>query len=235
MKIVVKTNLISNIQEVINIFYAENQKYMEEWIHNYLNNCKVDEIENEIESEIENDGTIFYLIKKQKVLSNGYLYNTSKILSEKMYSVKILDFECNLPCNIDNVPTSTNVLWNGINNEINHKIMRQIDHESLYQLNIKFDNALKTKNTWNTTEIIMLQNEITRCHEKQLYSSIVKKIKKFNKKINMKKSKNNTITLTTKTISIDESGNTIGDGHMPDLSKFSLDPGYQIINKEKYD
>lgn len=225
MKIVVKTNLISNIQEVINIFYAENQKYIEEWIHNYLNNCKVDEIE----SEIENDGTIFHLIKKQKVLSNGYLYNTSKILSEKMYSVKILDFECNLPIYPCEGPT--NVLWNGINNEINHKIMRQIDHESLYQLNIKFDNALKTKNTWNTTEIIMLQNEITRCHEKQLYSSIIKKIKKFNKKINMKKSKNNTITLTTKTISIDESGNTIGDGQMPDLSKFSLDPGYQIINK----
>ena len=73
-------------------------------------------------------------------------------------------------------------LWNGINSEITHRVMRQVDQDSLYRINLNFEAAIKTKDNWNSTELIMMRNEITKNYKKELYSSIVKKMKKFEKK-----------------------------------------------------
>lgn len=240
MKIVIKNDLISHTEEVINIFYGENETYIEEWINNYFNE-EIDILRlvpmanniSDIDYFIEISDGIFYLVKKYKTIAKGYLYNSSEKISEKIQSIKLLNFDST---NHLSVATSSNTLWNNINSEINHRIMKQIDHASLFQINMKMESAIKTKNTWTATELVMLQNEITREHKKELYSSIVKKTKKFNKKNKFNNQKKSVSCLPSKTLFINNNGDLEGDNI--DLSRFSKSCSleYQIINKkEKYD
>jgi hypothetical protein len=235
MKIVIKTNVDCKIEDVINIFYGENESYINEWIVKYFEQeiLRLTNENGDADFFVELSESIFYLVKKYKKVSKGYIYNSTEKIDEKIQSIRLLDFDSSKQLAIN---ASTNNLWNDINNEINHRIMKQIDHESLYQINMKFEGAIKTKNNWNSTELVMLQNEITKQHKKELYSSIVKKVKKFNKK-NSKLQKQEFLVLPSKTIIINENGYMEGDNKMPNLSKFSsCSLEYQIINKkEKFD
>jgi hypothetical protein len=89
----------------------------------------------------------------------------------------------------------------------------------------------------------MLQNEITRTHKKELYTSIVKKMKKIEKKQQPKKEPSVPsvpLSLPCKTTEKLANGNQVrGIGGIPDLSRFSGSScalEYHIINKkEKYE
>ena len=247
MQIIIKQDFISNTEDVINIFYGENTEYVENWINTYfeqeMESLKMMPCEGNIKYDsldyfVEMENNMYYLVKKYKHVLKGYIYNTSEKISEKLYSIRCLTFD-NVNVVLDKVNKDS--LWNGINSEITHRVMRQVDQDSLYRINLNFEAAIKTKDNWNSTELIMMRNEITKNYKKELYSSIVKKMKKFEKK--QKKISPNTNqqqhVIPCKTIMIDENGLTGCGGIMPDLSKYSgtsCSLEYQIVNnKQKYE
>lgn len=245
MQIIIKKDLLSNSEKVINIFYGENDSYIENWINTYFDEeidvLKMTPCEGHINPEsldyfVEIEDNIYYLMKKYKVILRGYIYNSSEKVSDKLFSIRCLSYN-----NIDSLLTKipTQPLWNGINSEVTHRVMRQVDKDTLYQMNMKFEGAIKTKDTWNSTELVMLQNEITRTHKKELYSSIVKKMKKFEKRQQLKETPLQ-LSLPCKTIIANGSQLQGIGGVMPDLSHYSSSScalEYHVINnkKEKYD
>jgi len=245
MQVIIKKDLLSNAEEVINIFYGENDTYIAHWINAYLDqeiealkmvpctsNIKPDSLDYFI--EIKNN--MYYLIKKYKMVLKGYLYNSSEKIVEKLSCIYCLTYDDIDPLlnKMQNQP-----IWNSINSEVAHRVMKQVDKDTLYQINMKFEAAIKTKDTWTSTELVMLQNEITRTHKKELYSSIVKKMKKFEKKQSKKEPTSSisvpSISMPCKTITAD-GGHLIGiGGIMPDLSKYSGSTcalEYHVINKK---
>ena len=249
MKIIIKKDLLTNSEEVINILYGINDNYIESWINAYFNQ----EIEclkmapitegirhNSVDYFVEIEDNVYYLVKKYKQVLKGYIYNTSEKISEKILSIRFLDYD-----NVDTLLTQVQnqPLWNGINNEINNRVMKRLDQDSLCRINMNFEAAIKTKPTWTSTELVMLQHEITKNYKKDLYSSIVKKMKRVEKKRS-----SNAINsamqqpinfIQCKTITIDEKGISGSGGLIPDLSKFSgtsCSLEYQIVQKkEKYE
>lgn len=241
---------MSNTEDVINIFYGENNDYVADWINTYfeqeIESLKMMPCEENIRPDsldyfVEMENNMFYLVKKYKQILKGYVYNTYEKILEKLYSIRYLTFD-NVNVILDKVKESSS-LWNGINSEITHRVMRQVDQESLYRINLNFEAAIKTKENWNCKELIMMRNEITKNYKKELYSSIVKKMKRFEKKqnkknfLNSKNIQNNVIPC--KTIMIDENGVRGYGGIMPDLSKYSGTSyllEYQVVNnKQKYE
>ena len=188
MQIIVKKDLLSNSEDVLNIFYGDNDAYIESWINEYF--------EQEIEClkmipykegikfgsldffvEIKDD--VYYLMKKYKVMLKGYLYNSSEKVEEKLFSVRCLKYD-NIDPFLNKIESQS--LWNNINSEVTHRVMKRVDKDTLYKLNMKFESAIKTKNVWSSTELIMLQNELVHTYKQDLYNSVVKKMKKFEKK-----------------------------------------------------
>jgi hypothetical protein len=247
MQIILKTDLKTNNEEIVNILYGENPSYINNWVNNYFEqeicSLKMAPYENEfikkdsLDYFVEIENGMYYLVKKYKRVLKGYLYNSFDKISERLYSVRVMTYE-NTEQFLDEQPCD--MLWNGINMEIIHRVMKQIDKESLFQLNMKFESAIKTKQHWTSTELIMLQCELIKTHKKNLYSSVVKKIKKIEKKHQNKNSYGvQNIQLPCKTIIFDENGINNYGGIMPNILKYaekSCSLEYNIINnKDKYD
>lgn len=245
MQIILKKDLKSNSEEVINVFYGENDSFIEQWINTFIEqemeSLKMTPCDKNIKPDsinyfIEIVDNVFYLVKAYKVILKGYIYNSSEKVSEKLFSVRCLQFD-NINPMLDKVESQP--LWNGINLEIYNRVLKQVDKDSLYRINMNFDAAIKTKDTWTSTELVMLKNEITKSYKKELYSSIVKKMKKFdkkNKKVCVNQSVNtNTNVIPCKTI-ISNGNQIVGtSGKMPDISRFSGSCAleYCIINKKE--
>lgn len=241
MQIILKKDLKSNSEEVINVFYGENDSFIEQWINTFIEqemeSLKMTPCDKNIKPDsinyfIEIVDNVFYLVKAYKVILKGYIYNSSEKVSEKLFSVRCLQFD-NINPMLDKVESQP--LWNGINLEIYNRVLKQVDKDSLYRINMNFDAAIKTKDTWTSTELVMLKNEITKSYKKELYSSIVKKMKKFDKK-NKKVCVNQSVnTIPCKTI-ISNGNQIVGtSGKMPDISRFSGSCAleYCIINKKE--
>jgi len=243
MQIIIKTDLNTNREEVINVIYGENSVYVNNWINSFfekeISSLKMSPNDNKfiqhdsLDYFVEIENNIYYLVKKYKLISKGYIYNSYEKKAERLYSIKVINYE-----NIENIvlnETPCETLWNDINLEIIHRIMKQIDKDSLLQLNLKFESAIKTKKQWSSTEIIMLQYELIKTHKKELYSSIVKKMKKIEKKQQNKNTFNQIAQLPCKTIILDENGLNGFGGIMPNLTKHACSLEYHIINKDKFE
>lgn len=247
MQIILKKDLLSNSEEIINILYGENDIYIENWINTFFNQ-EIDALKmipyekniipDTLDYFVEIKDNVYYLIKKWSECSKGYIYNSYEKFERALLSIKCLQYD-----NIDPLfgKIQSQPFWNGINSEITHRVMRQLDKESLLQLMLKLENGIKSRDTWTSSELIMLQNEMTKSHKKLLYSNIVKKTKKFNKKsipqpkpmVYHKES----IHLPCKTI-ISEGDSIQGiSKQYPDLSRYatSCTLEYHLINKEKFE
>lgn len=241
MQIILKKDLLSNSEEILNILYGENDNYIENWINTFFNEeidalkmipYEKDIIPDSLDYFVEIKDNVYYLIKKWSKSSKGYIYNSYEKLEQALLSIKCLSYN-----NIDPLfnKIQSQPFWNGINSEITHRVMKQLDKESLYQLMLKLENGIKSRDTWTSTELIMLQNEMTKSHKKLLYSNIVKKSKKFNKK--SVTSYKESLHLPCKTI-IAEGNSLHGlSKQSPDLSRYSTSCTleYHLINKEKFD
>jgi hypothetical protein len=246
MQIIIKQDLISNTETILNIFYGENDAYIENWINLYfdqeiekLNMTNLNIKSDSLDYFVEIKDTKYYLVKKYKLILKGYIYNSAEKVSEKLFSIRCLSYD-NINPLLSTVESQS--LWNGINSEITHRIMKQVNKDTLYQINMTFEAAVKTKETWNSTELVMLQNEVTRTHKKKLYNSIVKKMKKFEKKQTTKSMSSpqnlQTMTLPCKTIMAEGSPLRGVGSAIPDISRYtdSCEHEYHVINnKEKFD
>lgn len=242
MQIILKKDLKSDSEEVLNVFYGENDSFIENWINVYLEqemeSLKMSPLDKNVKPDSMNffveikDG-VYYLVKTFKVILKGYIYNSSEKVSEKLFSVRCLQFD-NIQPMLEKVESQP--LWNGINSEIYNRVLKQVDRDSLYKINMNFDAAVKTKETWTSTELVMLKTEITKNYKKELYSSVVKKMKKFEKK--NKKACLNQPTHTIPCKTVISNGNTIEGtgGMMPNISRYSGSScalEYYIINKKE--
>lgn len=185
MYIILKRN--DDVDEIINVVYGNDETIVRNWIRDYIN----DDIESRkggplpenVKSIVyeTNDGrSSFELIQRTKYINKGYIYNSSEKKTEILYTITQLEYNTN---NVLTGLTADNT-WANINNEINNRVLKQLDKESLYQTIVKLQQGINTKNVWNKTEFTSLLSDITKNFRKDLYSSIAKRMKRFGRKQN---------------------------------------------------
>ncbi len=245
MQIIVKQDLNTNSEKVLNIFYGENDSFISNWINAYLEEeidilkntpCEESVKSDSLDYFVELESGIYYLVKKYHLIVKGYIYNSSEKVSKRLFSIRCLQFD---GINLVLEKVQSQPLWNNINSEINHRVLKQVDQDSMYNICLNMESAIKTKENWTSTELVMLQNEVTKNYKRELYSSVVKKMKKFEKKQTKKLYQQKANIIPCKTI-IAEGDQIRGTGGiMPDISSFagkSCALEYHIINyKEKFD
>lgn len=72
-------------------------------------------------------------------------------------------------------------LYNDINEEINKRITKELNQETLLLLQSEY-NKIQTKDTWTQKELILLQNTIIKKHEMKLFNNISKQLRKIENK-----------------------------------------------------
>jgi hypothetical protein len=174
----------SDIDEVLNVFYCEDITIVRNWVRQYIETeikslefCPGTQGLKNITYELNDADKNIELIKKYKRVSKGYIYNSSERIVDVIYSISILEFDSN-KC-VTGLISSNN--WENFNTEINKRVLRQLDKESLFQVFMKLQQRIDTKTHWNKTEYTGLVTETVKNFKKQLYSSITKKMKRFSK------------------------------------------------------
>jgi hypothetical protein len=171
--------------DILNVFYGNDTTLINNWIKEYINDdiekFKLEPLNKDVRSisyEIIENQTNFELIKQIKRINKGYVYNSSERLTENVYTITVIEYTNT----IDNCNLKENTKWADINNEINNRVLKQLDKESLYQVLTKIQTSIKVKSNWNYTEYTSLVSEILKTFKKDLYSSIAKRLKRFGKK-----------------------------------------------------
>ena len=192
MYIVLKTAPSDN-DEIVNVFYCEDLTVIRNWVRQYIESdiksleyCPVTQGLKNITYELNDAGKNIELIKQYKRVSKGYIYNSSERIADVLYSISILEFDsdkcsdkCNDKCNdkcVTGLVSSNN--WENFNTEINKRVLRQLDKQSLFQVVMKLQQRINTKTHWNKTEYTALVTETVKSFKKQLYISITKKMKR---------------------------------------------------------
>lgn len=188
MFIVLKKNE-DKTEQVLNIFYGQDEHLISigNWIKEYIkedveirkNEKTVEENKKfkEIIYETIDEKGCFKLIKKTKAIKKGYIYNSSEKVTRELYSIKIIECNSNKIIFLENSEH-----FNNINREINNRVLKTLDKESLYQVLQKIQTGIYTKKEWNSSEYNGLVSEIVKTFKKDMYSSIAKKMKRFGKK-----------------------------------------------------
>jgi hypothetical protein len=183
-------------EEVLNILFGENDEEVQSWISEYL----AEQIENlkliQLEEGIKNMNYIinedssknqFSLVKNYKKIHKGYVYNTSEKIGKVMYTINYVEYDGR---NI-NYSEQKSTFKRDLNNEINNRVLRQLDKESLYQVLRSIQNKMLLKESWDSFEFTNMISETIRTFKKQLYSNIAKKLKRFGQ---YKKNKTNLLS-----------------------------------------
>ena len=121
-----------------------------------------------ISYEITENQTNFELIRHIKKINKGYVYNSSERLTENVYTINLLEYSGANTFNIQKCNLKENTKWADINNEINNRVLKQLDKESLYQILNKIQASIKVKSNWNYTEYTSLVSEILKIFTRSL-------------------------------------------------------------------
>jgi hypothetical protein len=73
-------------------------------------------------------------------------------------------------------------MWKNINQEVNNRVLKQLDKDTLLQVLYKIQQRIETKPNWNKTEFTGLISETLKNFRKELYSSVAKRMKRFGKR-----------------------------------------------------
>ena len=188
MYIIIKRS--NDNEEILNIIYGQDDTLINKWIEEYLEQeieslrmCPLEENLKNVVYEINRGINHYELIKREKRIHKGYIYNTSDKTANVILSIKVLEYNSSnfLP------NAQSNLQWENINSEINNRVLKQLDKESLYQVFVKLQRAIDTKKQWNRLEYISTISEIIKSFRKELYSSIAKRMKRFGKRHSFKK------------------------------------------------
>jgi hypothetical protein len=172
--------------EVINVIYGENESIAKQWITEHL----VGEIERlSIEPKasdsdtknvsyiVTDDSDTSTLIRKYKKVNRGYVYNTSEKVDEVVCSVRYLEFQGKALAT-----EGVSGMWSDLNVEINNRVLKQLDKDSLFQVMNHIQQSVYAKSTWNKHEFTGMVSETIKDFKKELYSNVAKKMKRFGKK-----------------------------------------------------
>lgn len=175
--------------EVITVFYGDNTTVINNWIDEYINddieslkNIPLNKDERTVSYEIIENQNEYKVIKKIKKINKGYIYNSSERLTENVYTINLLEYDGINKFNPEQYTLKENSKWTDINSEINNRVLKQLDKESLHQILNKIQGSIKLKSNWNYTEYTSLVSEILKTFKKDIYSSLAKRLKRFGKK-----------------------------------------------------
>lgn len=183
--------------EILNIFYSNDITPIRNWVKEYIN----EDIESyRYTPNKQNIKNVFYelndgyitlqLLKRYKKVYKGYVYNSSEKLTDLIYSINILEYN---PNHINNLETSD--MWKNINQEVNNRVLKQLDKDTLLQVLYKIQQRIDTKPNWTKTEFTGLISETLKNFRKELYSSVAKRMKRFGKRKSLYKNDTNHITI----------------------------------------
>lgn len=175
--------MIDEIKEVLNVVYGDDINLAYTWVTDNLSNeiksyCNTppNKGEHGIKYIVEFDNDECYkLVKRFEKLKSGYVYNTYSKKDILLYKISIIKFSGET----ENIQKS--ILYNNLNNEINNRVIRSLDKESMYQVFNKVQNVITSKSNWNYTEYNNILTEILKTFRKDFYSSIAKRAKKYGK------------------------------------------------------
>lgn len=167
--------------DVLNVVYGQHISLAYTWTTDYLSTeikgfslIPANKYEQDIKYIVEiSDDMSHKLVKRYKKLNPGYVYNSYSKKNIELYTIKIICFSGN-----NDIMCKESILYNDLNKEINTKILRSMDKESLYQLFIQIQNIIISKKQFNYTEYNTILSENLKTFRKQFYSSIVKRIKR---------------------------------------------------------
>uniref|UniRef100_A0A6C0H800 Uncharacterized protein n=1 Tax=viral metagenome TaxID=1070528 RepID=A0A6C0H800_9ZZZZ len=176
----------SDSEQVVNIIHSTDTSIVKSWISEYLH--------SEMESQsmcpalpdikynaytIEDDETsgVSRLVKRYKQVHRGYVYNSYERKESTVCAVRFLKFDGN-NINFDNVGKG---LWNDLDVEINYRVIRQMDKDSLLQVFKGIQQRLSTKNNWTTSEFTALMSDTLKSFRKELFSNITKRMRRYGK------------------------------------------------------
>lgn len=191
MFIIVKHNNYSPSEndEVLNIFYTVDSTCIRDWIKEYINQDIISYSYSPIEEDLKyltyelNDGEHnFQLLKKYKRISRGYIYNSSERITDVLYSISVLEFDSEK--NKTTNPLQGSHMWKSVNVEINNRILKSLDKDSILRIFNVIQDKIHTKNNWNKTEFISVVSDTLREYKGAMYKSISKRLKRFNKRKN---------------------------------------------------
>lgn len=192
MFIIVKHNNHSPSEndEVLNIFYTVDSTCIRDWIKEYINQDIISYSYSPIEEDLKyltyelNDGEQnFQLLKKYKRISRGYIYNSSERITDVLYSISVLEFDSEKNKTTTD-PLQGSHMWKSVNVEINNRILKSLDKDSILRIFNVIQDKIHTKNNWNKTEFISVVSDTLREYKGAMYKSISKRLKRFNKRKN---------------------------------------------------
>lgn len=181
MYIVLEKNA-DNIEQVINIIQTSDEAFVEKWIDEYIstniNSLKMKPLQNSIKSvnyTIKHHNNTFIVSETVQQVSAGYIYNTITETTQEISNIKYLSYTGeNTIFNTDK-----NTLYLKLNNEINNRVLRQLDKDSLYQIFVNLQQRITLTNTWNNDNFTQMLSEVIGNFKKELYSNVVKKLHRF--------------------------------------------------------
>uniref|UniRef100_A0A6C0E125 Uncharacterized protein n=1 Tax=viral metagenome TaxID=1070528 RepID=A0A6C0E125_9ZZZZ len=177
------------VNEIINIIFGQDETIVGKWIINYIltiidsyKMCplpkNVKAIDYSYKLNRTHEGHICYeIIKHVKTLQKGYVYNSCLKLDETVLLIKVYNYEGS-DMKMDK---SVSTLWTEINEEINNRVLKSLDKDSLFQFHQQVMEGLNTKAQWTRKEYVALMSEVLKKFKKESYSSVVKKLQRYGK------------------------------------------------------
>lgn len=197
MFIILKQSPLEN-DEILNVFYCDDLTIIRNWVKDCISDdivsyryAPVQKYIKYVTYELNDGDNNFELLKKYKRINPGYVYNSSELITEVVYTITILEFDSNKP--VRNLESSE--MWKNINSEVNNRVLKQLDKDSLLQVFCNIQEKISKKRDWNRTEFIGVLSETLRNFRKDLYSSIAKRLKRFGRRQSLYKRKNNDIII----------------------------------------
>ena len=191
MFIIIKHDLTQSKKEVANIIYGDSY---EAWATGYLTDTlsEMSDTPNtpntpdtpNTPNTPDTPGISYYtdiqllsIIKKENIIEKGYIFNNKTVKETPIITLEVLEYN---PRSLDfNKTKSECKLWENLNSEINHRVLKNMDKDSLYQVFIELDKNMKLKQNWTSNDFINILNELLKNFRKQLYSSVAKKLRRY--------------------------------------------------------
>jgi hypothetical protein len=180
----------SESDEIIRVFYCNDLTTIRQWVKNYIeqdilsyNYCPNEENIKYVTYELNDGENSFQLLKKYKRVYKGYVYNSSERTTDIIYNISILEFDDNYnQCDLN----ASNML-NDIQNEINNRVLKQLDKDALLQVLKTIENRVYSKSSWNRTEFTGVISDTLKSFKKELYSSVAKRMRRYGKRNTLQK------------------------------------------------
>lgn len=176
--------VLSSSRGIVNVFYGHPLTVVSNWVKESLQAqieslkmTPMDKNSRDISYSIVDNTTEFILQKDFRKVSKGYVYNSSVYTTEHIDTVIIHEYNGEVEWAPEENGLSTNISEN-----INNRVLKQLDKESLFQVFDKVTRLSKTKKSWTRIEYTGMVSYAIKEFKKELYSSIAKKMKRFGKK-----------------------------------------------------